>query len=189
MQNRDAGADRHRTEEDEYFRRRDQELVRRQEQQAAVEAARRSMANAIGISNDDLVLDLELAGFDEATIVLLELVPPIQTAWADGSVSKGEREAVLQIAAREHVPEWSSAYMRLIEWLEHRLPHRLFETSLRAIDVKLEALEPETGVSLRRRLIDDCTRVAAASGGLMGWGHAVSDEERQVIDRVARRLR
>jgi Tellurite resistance protein TerB len=187
MQEGDTSSDRRRVQEDEYFRRRDQELLEQQRRRAEAEAERRLIAQAIGLNDDAVVVDLQLVGYRSDTIVLLELAPSIQVAWADGSVSTRERELLLKIAAREHVAQGSPARDQLEVWIRQRPSTDLFEASLRALNDILNSLQPNVRASLRRKVIDDCTAIAGASGGFLGWNHMSSDE-RHVIERIAKEL-
>lgn len=175
---------RRRANEDEVSRRRDQELSERQRRYAEAEAERRLIARAIGMDDHEVVLDLQLADYRADTIVLLELAPSVQVAWADGSVSKCERELLFEIAAREHVAQDSPAHIQLDMWLDRLPSAHLFDTSLRAISRILASLQPEVRESLRRKVIQDCTTIGAASRGVLGWGRPLSSEEQQVIERV-----
>jgi hypothetical protein len=187
MHEGDTSSDRRRVQEDEYFRKRDQELLQQQRRRAEAEAERRLIAQAIGLNDDAVVVDLQLVGYRSYTIVLLELAPPIQVAWADGSVSTRERELLLEIAGREQVAQGCPARGQLEVWIGERPSMDLFEASLRALSDILNSLRPEARASLRRKVMNDCTAIAGASGGFLGWSH-VSNDERDVIDRIAREL-
>jgi hypothetical protein len=184
MQEGDASSDRRRVQKDEYFRRRDQELLEHQRRRSEAQAERQRIAQAIGLNDDAVAVDLQLAGYRSDTIVLLELAPPIQVAWADGSVSARERGLLLKIAAREHVAQGSPAHDQLDAWISQPPSTDLFEASLRALRDMLNSLHPDARASLRRKLIDDCSAIAGASGGFIGWNH-VSNDERRVIGRIA----
>lgn len=188
MQEGDVSADRRRVQEDEYFRRRDQELIERQQRLAEAATERRLIAQAIGVDHDEIVLDLQMAGYSADTIVLVELAPSVQVAWADGRVSTHERELLLQIAAREHVAQNSPAHVQLDMWLSRPPSDHLFGTSLRALRDTLDSLQPDVRASLRRKLISDCAAIATASGGLLSRGHYMSNEEQRVIERIVGEL-
>jgi tellurite resistance protein len=187
MQEGDTSSDRRRVQEDEYFRRRDQELLEQQLRRSEAQAERQLIAQAIGLNDDAVVVDLQLAGYKSDTIVLLELAPPIQVACADGSVSTRERELLWKIAAREHVAQGSPAYAQLGMWIDQRPSTDLFEASLRAMSDILNSLQPDARAALRRKLMADCAAIAEASGGFLGWNH-VSNDERRVIERIAGEL-
>jgi hypothetical protein len=158
-----------------------------QRRRARAEAEQRLIARAIGVEDDDAVLDVLVAGYTSDTIVLLELAPPVQVAWADSFVSRRERELLMKIAAREHVTQDSPAYVQLDLWLLRPPPAHLFTASLRVIKNILRSLRPEVGAALRRKLIVDCATIAA-SAGILPWGHPDSNDEHQVVERIAGEL-
>jgi hypothetical protein len=169
-----------------YFQSRDLRLFERQRRQAEAQAELHAMAEAVGLPvHDEILLDLQLVDYDAVTIVLLELTPAILTAWADGNVSTRERDIVLQMAARDQVAPDGPAYLQLAKWFDRYPSDRFFHVSLQAIGVMLAALEPEARASLRRKVLNDCARVAAASRGPLDWGHTISTEEQQLINRIA----
>jgi hypothetical protein len=51
----------------------------------------------------------------------------------------------------------------------------------------VRGLPTEIQTPLRRRIVDDCTAIAAVSGGFLGLGH-VSQAEHRVIDSIASEL-
>ena len=173
-----------RAQEERYLRRIDQKLIERQRRRAEADAERRLIAQAIGVDDDEVVVDLQLADYRADTIVLLELAPSVQVAWADGSVSTRERDLLLKIAAREHVARHSPAHVQLDIWLDRPPSAHLFDTSLRAIGRILSSLQPEVRASLRRKVIQDCTTIAAASRGFLDWSPPLSSEEQRVFERI-----
>ena len=161
----------------------------RQRHRASAEAEQRLIARAIGVEgDDDVVLDALVAGYTSDTIVLLELAPPVQVAWADGVVSRRERELLMKIAAREHVTQNGPACVQLDLWLLSPPPAHLFVASLQVIKTIVRSLRPEVGAALRRKLIVDCATIAAASAGIFPWGRPDSNDEHQVVERIAGEL-
>jgi len=183
MQDSENASERRRAHEDEYFRRRDQELMEQMRRRSEVERERRLMGDAIGVSDAQILVELQLAGYKADTIVLLELAPLLQIAWADGSVSPDERDVIFQIAARERIVYDSPAHIKLQVALERRPPDDFFDTSLRAIQVMLGALLPDVQKTVRRKLLNNCTAVAVASGGLFGF-RKISDEEGDMLQHI-----
>ena len=163
-------------------------LAERQRRHAEAEAERRLIVRAIGLEDDDVVIALATADYRSDTIVLLELAPAVQVAWADGSISRRERELVTTIARREHIMPGSPADAELERWLERPPSTHLFRTSVRAIGAILRSLHPDVGAALRRKLIGDCATVATASAGFLTWGHPHAHEAQQVIVRIVREL-
>jgi hypothetical protein len=163
MHEGDTSSDRRQVQKDEYFRRSDQELLEQQRRLAEAEFERRRIAEAIGLNDDAVVVDLQLVGYRSDTILLLELAPPIQVAWADDSVSTRERELLLKIAAREQVTQGSPAHDQLEAWIRQRPSTELVEASLRALSDILNSLQPGPRASLLRKLVTDCTAVSVCN--------------------------
>jgi hypothetical protein len=164
----------------------EQHLRRAQWTEAARE--RRLMADAIGVDSHDILVDLQMVGYKADTIGLLELALPVQIAWADGSISKRERDVILQIGARECLIDGSRGYAHLNCWLDSPPCDQLFNASIRAIRAMLDALQPGVREALRRKLVGDCTAVAAASDDFLYEGQISNDEQRRVLDHIAAAL-
>jgi hypothetical protein len=148
---------------------------------------RRLMAETIGERNEDFLSELQAAGYTADTIVLAELTPQIQIAWADDRVSKRERDVIFEAAAHRGVPPHSRARLQLARWLEHRPPEGFFRISRRAITRMLRRLPTHVQANVRRSLLQEYAALAGASGGFLGW-RSVSVEERHVIDSLTSEL-
>ena len=150
-------------------------------------ADRRSMAETIGEWNDGFLMELQSAGYTAETIVLAELTPQIQIAWADGAVSRRERDVIVESAAHRRVPPQSLASLQLARWMERRPSEDFFRISRKVIGRMLRRLPAHLQPNVRRSLLREFGDVAAPSGGLLGWRN-VSTEEQQVIDSIASEL-
>ena len=102
---RDHLSDRGRSLEDDYFRKKDQELIERlrsaalaDQARAETEQTRAEMQQMTGISDPELLCDLEAQGFTPETVMLLPLVPAVQMAWAERGVSAAERDLIVKLA-------------------------------------------------------------------------------------------
>lgn len=146
------------------------------------------VSRAIGVSNPALVICLQDAGFTPTTIALLELAPLIEIAWADGAASECQRRLIFQIASREAITEDTSAYDRLVAWLERRPSDDVFAVALAAIRAKLNSLEPEVHAMLYRRFVGDCTAVSLAADSALE-DHKISLDEGRVLARILMALR
>ena len=87
-----------RSREDEYFLRLEKQRLEKMRRNSAREAETVQLMEAFGIRPKELVRQLLDAGFNSDTFRVLYLVPRIQTAWSDGSVSERESQQILQIA-------------------------------------------------------------------------------------------
>ena len=162
-------------QEDAYFRKQDQEL-------------RQKLREELGQAAGDLKQsprDLSLAGkiqklgFIGDKIKVFDLMPLVHVAWADGSVSRQEREAILGVAGAR-VPRGSAAFVLMESLLEERPPQNF-------LDESLSLLKLVAGDTRAESIVELCIQVASASGGFMNVGN-VSSEERQQIEAIAARL-
>jgi hypothetical protein len=145
------------------------------------------MAEAIGERDESFVIELQSAGYTGETIVLAELTPQIQIAWADGAVSQRERDVILESAARRGVLRQSLASLQLARWLERRPSEDFFRVSREVMTRMLRRLPAHLQPNVRRSLLREFGDVAAASGGFFGW-RSVSTDEQGVIDSIASEL-
>lgn len=182
----DAFKDREKGLEDEYFRKKEAELVEKMRLRQASEAERREMAAVIGLADEELLTDLQDLGFTRETVSLLHLAPLVRVAWADGEVQRNEREQLIQIARLRGIAEGSKADKQLAKWLEESPSEEFFAQTLRIVHAMIDAMPPVHGEAARRDLVAFCIAIASASGGILGLGDKISDEERGAITQIAR---
>jgi len=191
---KDQLGERGRSLEGEYFRRRDQELLDRAREVEAAAERRRHLAAALGMEGiegkagkaDDAVLATLVAlGFEGGTAPLLDVVPAIQVAWADGSLPASERAEIERILARPGMKEAARLGGRMVaEWLSRQPGGDLYRVSIEALRLRLARLDGDARTRLVSSIIDDCNAVAAASGGVFGLG-AHSSAESKIIRELA----
>ncbi len=120
MTDKDIIAERGRSLEEDYFRRKDRELIEKMRRAAAAEQARAEMGTKTGLSDPALLEELEGLGFTPDTVTLLPLVPAIQVAWAEGGVTAGERALLTKLARTRGIAEGTPADRQLGDWLDRR---------------------------------------------------------------------
>jgi tellurite resistance protein len=184
---KDAFAERGRTLEEDYFRRKEKEVIEKMRRSADAEAQRQQIGDRTGVADADVLRDLQELGYTAETVMLLHLVPLIQTAWAEGSVSDQERGLIVQAARSRGIEAGSPADQQLGRWLTARPSDDLFEKTLRAIRTILEARPSTEQAAGERDLLSLATAIASASGGILGFG-AVSEEERKILARISQAL-
>ena len=134
-----------------------------------------------------LLSTLQATGFTPDTLGLLFVVPLIEVAWADGDVSSGERQLILETAARRGIAPDTSAAMELRGWLDQRPTNQLFDVAFEAIRMMLKTEEPDTRADDERDLIASCTRIAEATGEVLGLVR-ISHNERECLQRFVHGL-
>ena len=187
MTDKDAFAEREHILEEEYFRRKEKELIDKLRRNAQAAADRRQLAQRAGVADEEVLRDLQDLGYTPETVMLLYLMPLIQTAWAEGRVSEKERALIVRAARSRGIEAGSAADVQLNRCLDERPSERLFERTLRAIGTILAARSPEERAASERDLLSLCTAIASASGGIVGFG-AVSEEERRILAEITEHL-
>jgi len=180
----DGLAKRGRGLEEAYFHKREQELIEKLRRRGEEAAARRQLGERAGVADEEILKDLQALGYTPETVMLLHLVPLVQMAWAEGSVSDQERALIVEAARSRGVAEGSEADRQLAKWLATRPSEEVFDTTLRAIGAILQAGPAGERDASQRDLLSYCTAIASASGGILGFGK-VTDQERQVLDRIS----
>jgi hypothetical protein len=179
----ESWSDRRRAHEDEYFRKRDQELVERARLLAEDEAALQRLAEAADVHDEDILRDLQRLGYTAETVTLLHVVPLIEVAFADGVVSEPERAAIIAAVRARGVEPESQADRQLAQWLTDPPSAVLSDGSLHLLGALLQKRPPDERAAAIRALLDSCTAVASASGGVLGF-RSISDKEQRAVDRI-----
>jgi hypothetical protein len=184
---KDAFDDLRRSQEEKYFHEKEQELIKKLRLTTEGKAQRQDMGESLGIANEAILQNLQDLGYNRDTIKLLHLVPLLYVAWADGEVSKKEKDLILELAQTRNITSESEAYRQLNEWLNERPSEVFMEETLRLLNAILGALPEADQQSNKNDLLSYCTRVAQASGGLLGFGK-MSEEERARIATITAEL-
>ncbi len=184
----DALAGKKRKHEEEYFKKQDQELIDRMRRAAATQRARRELEDRTSLHDPELLNDLESMGFTAETVSLLPLVPLVQVAWAERSVSHAERKQIAALARARGIAHGSAADRLLDDWLARRPPEEMFARATRLIRAMLAAHSGEMHDLSADDLVRYCEGIAAASGGILGVGK-VSVEEREALTQIAEQLK
>jgi len=174
-----------RDEEETYFQQR--EIEQRRKLREKLEAAAHELAEKHAIAESLKTSDLELAerikalGFSGATARVFDLLPLVHVAWADGTVQKGERAAILKVLEARGMPQGSEGFQLMESLLEERPSDEYMSESLAV----LKAL---VGAGAGADVVALCEQVASAAGGFLGIAGKVSGEERALIDEIAGHL-
>ena len=141
------------------------------------------MAEAIGLSDRELLADLHVAGYTPETIALLEIAPLVCLAWADGRVSQRQRAAIAQVARREDLCDNTPAARRLRGWLKRCPSDQLLAVSLSTIRAKWDRLPVDVHEARQRQFIRDCTAVARGADGVVD-DNKIAPEEGRVLAKI-----
>lgn len=150
------------------------------EAKAKAAAERRDVAQQVGTDDEQIAERIRALGFDGETARVLHLMPLVEVAWADGTLSAAERQVILQAAAAHDIRPGGRAAVVLASLLEKRPSDTLLEQILEVLRDLLHAkgMHPHG-------LLEACLDVAQASGGFLGLGDKISKEERSMLERIA----
>jgi uncharacterized tellurite resistance protein B-like protein len=174
--------------EAEYFGRKEADLIDKLKLVFHKKIDRQSISEATRVTDEQLLDDLVELNLSGELMAAFQLLPVIEVAWADGVVDEREAEAVFSAAERHGIHPGSKAYALL----ETRLREGPSKDGRRIwfhyAEVLRKTLGPQELEQFRKKLIEDCWRVAQASGGLLNLVFTVSASERQVIETIERAL-
>jgi tellurite resistance protein len=174
--------------EDAYFAEQEaktREALRRDlEQKAKAEHERRELAATLGSDGESLATRIQNLGFDAETASVVHLMPLVAVAWADGSISANERSAIMQAAAAHGIEPHTRSGNLLASVLERRPDAVVGEEMLAVLRDMLAAQDKHP-----HSLIELCADVAEASGGVLGFGNRIHDEEQKLLDEIAASLK
>lgn len=192
MQDRIFG-DREKAMEETYFRQEDAKLLDKLRQNAKLDEIAAALRDQLHVQNPDLLLRVRNLGITADNASALFLAPLLQVAWADGSVSKDERDTVLRLARQREVEPESPAYAQIVEWLKVRPSDEIFDTAVEVLKAGFSVLPPAEQEERLQRVVEACNEVAMASGGglaqLLRLGNSVSSMESSMLDKIAKTLR
>jgi hypothetical protein len=177
-----------RSKEEDYFRKRETEAIERLRKEEARKAERAEMGKIIDSQDPKILAKLEALGFNHETVKLLHLLPLVQTAWADNRVDPREMALILDLSREHGIMPGSPSEQVLTEWLRKRPANELFRDGLELISELLCSRPAEVRRKITGEIVELCARVAAASGGLFGFGEKTLDEERRVINKLRKHI-
>lgn len=181
----DAFAARSKSLEDAFFKDRDRVLLEKLGRELEALEAKQKLAHVTGIVEERVLHHLVEAGVRGETLAAVTLIPMVEVAWCDGSVSPEEADAVLNAAVNQGIHTNSASYGLLKQWLQNRPdPHVI--TAWREYVQEMVRLMPKDSLAnLRRHMLDRCRRVAEAAGGFLGIA-TISKVEKAKIDEFAK---
>jgi len=185
--------DRERANEAAYFRDQDAKLLDSLRRQAPLKEIAVAIGEKLQVDNPDLLERVRALGLRAENATALFMAPLVQVAWADGSVTKQERETVLQLATGRGIEVNTPAFEKLAEWLYLRPSNAVFDTAVEVIKYGFGVLPADEREERIKRVVEACHDVAAASGGglagLLGLNDGVSAIEASTLDAINSTLR
>jgi hypothetical protein len=174
------------SEEDKYFKERELEQLakaRREQQLNAIRQSERDDVKGVLQSSDEIAAEALDLGFDGETARVLPLVPVIQMAWIDGTVTTAETEKVLELAHGFGIDVDTPAHNFLTLLLGEQPSDIFFERVNRVIE---HLVEEKPDYWRDKSVVELSKEVAEASGGFFSLTSPINPEERNLLDQFAK---
>ena len=128
-------------------------------------------------------------------LAALALAPLVEVAWADGAVTAGERQAVLD-AAKALGLRQRSEFCRstLLRWLHEEPPSEALDAWRRMLAPTLESSASRSARKSERELLDEARRIAKMDerpfedGASVDARTGITPDEQHVLDELAEAL-
>lgn len=173
--------------EDRYFLQQEieQRAKLREKLAAEAEALRkdREIAKSAGTEDAALAERIRRLGFDGETVKVLDLLPLVHVAWADGTVQHSERALILHLIEERDLGKQHPATHFIESVLEHKPSLIFMEESLEVLHDLLKD-KGKSGAAI----VDLCAKVGESAGGMFGLGGEISHDERRLIEHIAKAL-
>jgi hypothetical protein len=182
MSNTDALQNRVRSLENAFFSEQDQKLLAGIKEKLDLDAAIAQFREATGIQNAPVLEALFHLGVTPSALAALRAFPLIAVAWADGSTTTDEVEAVRTISQR-YFPRDSAAGELVERWLATPPAPGMLEAWENCLSTMFQSMPAAEAATLKTQLVEEINEVASASGGLLGWG-AISQSEKRTMHRI-----
>ncbi|MFV1967813.1 MAG: hypothetical protein ACC628_20475 [Pirellulaceae bacterium] len=167
---------------DALFHEREQELRVAFRERMEKMDRREQLAKICGVHDETLLDHLLEMDLSPETVAAIAIVPLVIVAWADGSVQKKEREAIMQAAQESGVPTKDGSYPVLAFWLTEKPDPELLNAWKHYITAMCRQLNETEIDELKHDLLDRANTVAQAAGRLLGLGSKVTAKERAALD-------
>jgi hypothetical protein len=168
---------------EDYFHNQDKNLVDRLLEKFKAIKSREEISRITGIKDKWILDKLMALGVQPQMLMALTLVPLIEVAWADGVITKEERETILAEADRSGVEEGSETYDLLSNWLETQPEPRLYMSWNLYAGGLCEEMNSDQIAIFRKDVLARAYAVAKASGGIPEIGK-VSKTEKVIIEKL-----
>jgi len=182
----DSLKDRGKAFEDAFCREHDAQLLEALRKKLVAEDKKALLAEATGVSDDELLDRMEAAGIEVETLAAFSLYPMIAVAWADGVIHTNERGALLSAAEQNGIAPHDPNYEVLKNWLDQKPDEHLHDAWAAYIQAVCAAIEPASAKSLKNEVMGKARHMAESAGGILGIGNKVSKSEEVVLARLER---
>lgn len=170
--------------EEAFFRQMNQKLTDKLQAENKKKLDRDAITRLTGITSDELLDKLLELKLGASTVAAFGLLPVVEVAWADGRIDDQEKKAVLEASKQAGLT--GSAAEIVEAWLKDRPAKAVFDTWKSYIGAICARLGADEKTLMKNEIVGRARTVAEASGGFLGLGSKVSNEEQAVLDKIAK---
>ena len=174
--------------EEKFFQDRDKELLQAMREKTAATQRKKALAEVSGITDEELLDQLDQLDIGTETIAALSLFPLVAVAWADGSIDLKERQAVIAAAEQKGMEKDGPGHELLNGWLQQKPDAGLMTAWKDYVAALSQTLSEPAKGALKNEVLGRARAVAAAAGGLLGFGNKVSNSEQAMLDELEQAL-
>ena len=122
------------------------------------------------------------------SLAALSLIPLVEVAWADGTIDKKEKDAIVS-AARKLTPTHDAATCELLEhWLTHKPDRAVLDAWDEYVAVYTASLGAIARDAFKQELLYWARTIAESAGGILGHGNKTSKLEQLVIEELGQAM-
>lgn len=175
--------------EDAYFAKRDRELAEQLKKRLNADELKHLLHYSIGLKDE--LADKGFAHLHTGVEVVaaMALLPMVEVAWCDGSVSPEEKAAVLRGAADMGMGPESPLHAFLQNWLDHRPAPAAQQAWRDYVKAFVGIVEPAHAAKAKENILGRAEKVARAAGGFLGMGNKISAAEQACLDSLSQAFR
>jgi len=178
--------DRRQALEEQFFKKESARLREQLQEKREKADAVAALADASGLKDELILSSLVEKSIDASTFAAFSLVPLIEVAWADGKMDSAEHDALVKAAEQGGIAAGTPAHDLLEAWLG-AAPESSLLTAWENFTAGLcEGLDADGRAKLRESVLGRARNVADAAGGFLGLTSKISEDEQEMLDRLAR---
>jgi len=170
--------------EDLFFMKEDQRIIEKLKWMRKMQETKESLARVSGIRNDKILQKLVELNVRPETLASLSLIPLVEVAWADGSISEKEKATVIRTVNESGRATRPEDRELLAQWVDRRPSSELLEAWVTYIQGLCEQLSAEEKAQLKKEILGHTQEIAESSGGFLGLGK-ISDAENAMLKKLA----
>ncbi len=175
--------DRGRALEDNFFREKDRQLLEQLRRELSNKQERAALASASGIEEEAVLNALVENHVTAESLSSLSIVPLVAVAWADGRLEPTERDAILRATESVGIDHDGISYKLIESWLQNEPPADLLNSWELYVSELKNNMDDESFHQLGKTVVGRAREIAAASGGILGFGKT-SGSEARLIERL-----